>query len=142
MADRQAPPHRRLRLVLDLEADDLDELRRALHVIGNDLDYEGIEQRETTSGGLRLWLPPHDPPPLSAEEVEMWANDPFMPGVAEDSPARLHVMALAREVQARRAAQPAPPSDRAEGRDVHTDRCHGPSCPCFLDGRWPRPACP
>lgn len=47
----EPPPHRRLRLVLDLEADDLAELSAALTRIGNDLEYEGREQREVTSGG-------------------------------------------------------------------------------------------
>lgn len=50
MADEE-PPHRRLRLNLDLEADDLHELAHALMAIGNDLELEGAEMREVTSGG-------------------------------------------------------------------------------------------
>lgn len=45
-------PHRRLRLKLDLEADDLDSLGHALRSIANDLE---LEEREVvldrTSGG-------------------------------------------------------------------------------------------
>ncbi len=46
-----AVPKRRLRLRLDLGADDLGELAHALAVIGNDLEHEGIERRKITSGG-------------------------------------------------------------------------------------------
>lgn len=51
MAERPAPPRRRLRLLLDLGADDLHALCAALNVIANDLDHEGRTERETTSGG-------------------------------------------------------------------------------------------
>jgi hypothetical protein len=44
-------PRRRLRLVLDLGADDLDSLAHALHLLANDLEHDGREERMVTSGG-------------------------------------------------------------------------------------------
>lgn len=44
-------PKRRLRLTLDLGADDLDELGSALHTLANDLEADGVEERDVTSGG-------------------------------------------------------------------------------------------
>lgn len=44
-------PRRRLRLLLDLQADSLDELEAALTNIGRDLLIEDREERETDSGG-------------------------------------------------------------------------------------------
>ena len=46
-----AIPHRRLRLGLDLGADDLDELCGALRRIANDLEIEAEEEHDQTSGG-------------------------------------------------------------------------------------------
>lgn len=48
---RERVPKRRLHLTLDLGADDLTELTSALHLLANDLEYEGVEERTTTSGG-------------------------------------------------------------------------------------------
>jgi hypothetical protein len=44
-------PHRRLRLTLDLEADNLGSLTVALENIARDLAIDGRETREVTSGG-------------------------------------------------------------------------------------------
>lgn len=46
-----AIPHRRYRLVLDLEADTLDDLFRELHIIANDGEREGLPS-QCTSGGF------------------------------------------------------------------------------------------
>lgn len=45
------PPKRRLRLVLDLGADDLEGVYRALRCIADDLSIEGLERRIVESGG-------------------------------------------------------------------------------------------
>lgn len=45
-------PHRRLRLVLDLEADDLTELAAAMIRLANELELDGAEQVEGASGGV------------------------------------------------------------------------------------------
>ncbi len=44
-------PHRRLRLQLTVEADNLDHLCRALDQISCDLDLDRQEERVVTSGG-------------------------------------------------------------------------------------------
>ena len=44
-------PRRRLVLNLSLQADDLAELGQALRTLGNDLEWENLEEREITSGG-------------------------------------------------------------------------------------------
>lgn len=44
-------PHRRLRFLLDLEADSLDELNNALRNIGHSLLLDEQEVREVDSGG-------------------------------------------------------------------------------------------
>ena len=51
MAEQPPPPHRRLRLQVDLEADDLDTLTGALREIALDLHIEDREQRVRVSGG-------------------------------------------------------------------------------------------
>jgi hypothetical protein len=44
-------PHRRLRIKVDLEADDIQELTRALDGISLDIERDGREERDVTSGG-------------------------------------------------------------------------------------------
>lgn len=46
-----APPKRRLKLTLDLDADDLDGIYDALRSIATDTILDGREEREITSGG-------------------------------------------------------------------------------------------
>jgi hypothetical protein len=60
MSETSEIPHRRLKLHLELEADDLNALCQSLQNIATDLHIEGREVRQTTSGGVRsgfnLWL--------------------------------------------------------------------------------------
>jgi hypothetical protein len=51
MSDEEVPPRRRLRLQLDLGADDIDSLAGELRSIAHDLEYDGREERDTVSGG-------------------------------------------------------------------------------------------
>lgn len=44
-------PKRRLQMRLDIQADSISELSDALRNIGIDLEIEGREEREVTSGG-------------------------------------------------------------------------------------------
>lgn len=73
-----SPPKRRLRLALDLGADDLSTLGAALRSIAHDLEYEDREERETTSGGysdgyhLELTCDPAMTGDLFREELEAW----------------------------------------------------------------------
>jgi hypothetical protein len=44
-------PHRRHRLVLDLEADSLDELVGVLHYLADEIEVEGRDQRVIRASG-------------------------------------------------------------------------------------------
>lgn len=69
MSDTPKPPERRLRLTLDLGADDLDEIHSALIMIANSIDLDGREEREVTSGG---WA--------SGHHLKLVVTDPEMTG--------------------------------------------------------------
>lgn len=52
MSETPTPPHRRLRLKLDLEADTLDDLTGALRNLANDMDIDSREEvLDRASGG-------------------------------------------------------------------------------------------
>ena len=67
-----AIPHRRMRLVLDLEADDLDGLARSLGFIADDIEREGRTVREVTEGGSTagFHLVIGEDPEVSAESFQ------------------------------------------------------------------------
>lgn len=65
----EQPPERRLRLDLTLHADDLHEVATSLLNIARDLEIEGREERERTSGGYR-----------SGHTLELTVTDPDMDG--------------------------------------------------------------
>lgn len=73
-------PHRRLRLNLDLEADDLDSLTSAMRIMANDLDVEGQEVvLDRTSGGydsgyhLTVTCNPEQTGDRFREQIATWA---------------------------------------------------------------------
>lgn len=77
MADEA--PKRRLRMSLDLGSDDLPAMACELRSIAHDLEYEGREERDTTSGGYscgyHLTVSVTDPEMTGErfrEELEAW----------------------------------------------------------------------
>lgn len=74
-------PHRRLRMTLDLEADSLSELARALIQISTDLEIDGREERNMQSGGvtngyhLKVTCNPEMTPKRFADELLAWHAD-------------------------------------------------------------------
>lgn len=73
------PPERRLHLTLDLHADDMQGIYEALQRIADDVDNEGREERDWTSGGrdsgFHLTLTVTDPdltPAVYYERLKDW----------------------------------------------------------------------
>lgn len=81
MADQPAPPNRRLRLELDLSADDLDEMAGALRRLANDIDAGELDEEthEITSGGyatgyhLKLTCDPDQTGDRFREQLHEWS---------------------------------------------------------------------
>lgn len=76
-----AAPQRRLHLALNLDADDLDAVYHALRSIADDLDHDGRETREWTSGGsdsgFHLTLAVTDPEMTAEryyEQLKAWSD--------------------------------------------------------------------
>lgn len=74
-------PHRRLRLELYLQADDLTELAAALIRLANELEVDGVEQVEVTSGGyasghhFTLTCDPAQTGDRYREQLSRWSVD-------------------------------------------------------------------
>ena len=72
-------PRRRLRLQLDLGADTLNDLYHALVSIADDLDHNGVEERDQTTGGytsghhLTLTCDPDQTGDQYREQLEAWS---------------------------------------------------------------------
>ncbi len=82
MSDAPPPPHRRLRMKLDLEADDLDSLASALRTMANDFDIDGVETvLDRTSGGydsgyhLSVACNPEQTGDRFREQLAAWAAE-------------------------------------------------------------------
>ena len=77
------PPRRRLRLVLDLDADDLGEMAAALHRIANDVDLGEVDEgtHSISSGGwatgyqLNLTCDPAQTGDRYREQLSRWSID-------------------------------------------------------------------
>jgi hypothetical protein len=74
----EAPPKRRLTLTLNLQADDMDEMARALRQIALDFDMKPDEYRRSTSGGwasgydLKVDVDPEMTGDLYRERLDEW----------------------------------------------------------------------